>query len=182
MFAVPRHAGRRGCDRMMRRDGSNFKELVRDPVLAAPSTSAHAGGWVRGPTVSSFEGALLEPSRCAGTLELLVFREPVSRLGSFGREMRRWRLLPQAGGVQCAKPRSAMSLAELARCEMRACGNFSLMMSRAPSVYDNHLVRTLLGHAVYALPSIYIYICVCMVNIYMCVYVCMYMCVYIYYR
>jgi deoxyhypusine synthase len=27
------------------------------------------------------------------------------------------------------------------------------MLSRAPSVYDDHLVRTLLGHAVYILPA-----------------------------
>lgn len=36
-----------------------------------------------------------EARRCPGTVELLMVREPIARLGSFGRELTRWGLLPE---------------------------------------------------------------------------------------
>lgn len=46
-----------------------------------------------------------EPERCLGTLELIVLREPMARLSSFGRELMRWGLLPPRELAAKACPR-----------------------------------------------------------------------------
>ena len=52
------------------------------------------------PTFFAVEGALPEQQRCPGVLELLVLREPLRRLASFGRELMRWGLVSQVNSSQ----------------------------------------------------------------------------------
>ena len=106
-------------------------------------------------TFFAVEGALPEGRRCPGILELLVLRDPVKRLASFGRELMRWGLLPQpyaaCDHLLVGQPGKVRREAcdEVKR---RVCANISLMATVAPPVYDNQLTRALLGHAVYSLP------------------------------
>lgn len=129
------------------------------------------------PTFFAIEGAAPEGRRCTGILDMLVLREPVERLGSFGRELIRWGLLPCASDCtasrvrswpgapascscechrcDCDTQRGELWPARRARCDQlrrSVCGNYSLMASFAPPVYDNQLTRVLLGPEVYRLP------------------------------
>ena len=79
-------------------------------------------------------------NRCDGTLEMLLLREPIDRLGSFGRELRRWGLIP---GCNAETPNGRRP----AKCLEATCSNFSAMVHHAPAAYDNLIVRTLLGYA-----------------------------------
>ena len=45
------------------------------------------------PAFFAVEGAAPEDTRCEGMLEMLLLRDPVERLESFGRELNRWGLL-----------------------------------------------------------------------------------------
>ena len=129
------------------------------------------------PTFFAIEGAAPEGRRCTGILDMLVLREPVERLGSFGRELIRWGLLPCASDCtasrvrnwpgapascscecnrcDCDTQRGELWPARKVRCDQlrrSVCGNYSLMASFAPPVYDNQLTRVLLGPEVYRLP------------------------------
>ena len=46
-------------------------------------------------TFRAVEGSAPEARRCPGTVEALMLREPMARLGSFGRELTKWGLLPE---------------------------------------------------------------------------------------
>lgn len=110
------------------------------------------------PIFSAIESTVPASTRCEGALEMLVVRETVPRLQSFGRELVRWGLVPPH--PQCAPSLRTRGSRREQRERKRTCaalrdsrcGNFSYMASIAPSVYDNQLVRLLLGFDVYVLP------------------------------
>ena len=129
---------------------------------AASGPNARWRGTNLSPVFFSIEGGAPEARRCPGVLEMLVLREPLQRLASFGRELQRWGLMPPRATDCNALPQPQPPLAgpfgkatrrrlcdELKR---RVCANFSLMASMAPPVYDNQLTRALLGYDVYKLP------------------------------
>ena len=152
-FQIPHtsYARWRDCHRRGRRvpamaaaAGGPMSREARKHLLAAP------------PTFFAVEGAVPGAQRCAGTAELLLLRDPLRRLSSFGRELMRWGLLPQPYAA-CDKllvgapgARRRLACEEVKRA---VCSNFSLMSRVAPPVYDNQMTRALLGHSVYALPA-----------------------------
>lgn len=65
----------------------------------------------RRPTFSAVEGALPRQSRCAGIIEMLLLRQPIARMESFGRELhgRGLLFLPMLCGKQkCRAVRSCL--------------------------------------------------------------------------
>ena len=107
------------------------------------------------PTFRAVEGSAPEGQRCAGMLEMLMLREPLARLASFGREIIRWGLVPEPHRLRVGTLCEAEHLSgrECVQRRYDVCGNFSAMLALAPAVYDNQFVRTLLGQDVYALPA-----------------------------
>lgn len=106
------------------------------------------------PVFFAIEGAVPEVERCPGMLELLVLREPLRRLASFGRELARWGLLPR-DAANCEALQATSWRERREKCEAlkaRVCANFSKMALYTPPVYDNQLTRTLLGPEVYRRP------------------------------
>ena len=97
-----------------------------------------------GPAFTALEGAAPATNRCNGTVELLVVREPIDRLASLGRELLLHNVLPRADGMSVGTPHGETVGV--------ICGNYSRMLSVFPSLFDNHLARTLLGADVYAAP------------------------------
>ena len=145
-FAVPHlfYQRSRDCQHRGRRsDQTAARESNPWNALEAPAT------------FFAVEGALPENRRCPGILELLVLRDPIKRLASFGRELMRWGLLPQPHAacdqLDIGKP-GKVRRQHCDEVKRRVCANYTLMASVAPPVYDNQLTRSLLGHTVYLLP------------------------------
>ena len=149
-FLVPHRLRQR--DRNCRTRGKRAPPAATAPL----SRTAQRLQLTAPPTFFAIEGALPEPGRCAGMLELLVLREPLRRLASFGRELMRWGLLPQPHAFcehQLISPAGALRRRRCDEVKRRVCANFSLMSAVAPPVYDNQLTRALLGHEIYRLPA-----------------------------
>ena len=150
------HAWWLGDDSLSRIESTALRGYLSSWSRIPTSFAKHgcAGRWPRvtprgyrstdSPVFTAVEGAAPEAARCNGTVELLLLREPVERLESLGRELARHGILPRAdGSVGTLVGASAGA----------ACGNFSRMLSVAPALYDNHLMRTLLGPQAYAAPA-----------------------------
>ena len=158
-FLVPNpfYQRMRGCNKRGRRLNSPAPGAgALPPASARAAREARRRQTAAPPTFFAVEGAVPEGRRCEGTLELLVLREPLKRLASFGRELTRWGLLPQPHADCDHLLVGAPGRQRKRACEARkraVCANFSLMAAVAPPVYDNQLVRTLLGHDVYVLPA-----------------------------
>ena len=104
-FQTPSRIADRGC--VMRRK------------VYATSSSFHA-----------VESTLHNGHLCDGFYSVALFRDPIRRLESQSRELKRWGLIPKGVG----------------------CDDYPALREFAWPVYDNYHIRALLGEAVYTLP------------------------------